>query len=100
MIAAIVEFWKTWEQTPPPTCISIAEKYGVPILTLNTCILGQPSKINAAAAQQKIHLCERVLVAYLKETSHCGFPDTMKHCVQCANEILCAHTGNPSNCVS
>jgi hypothetical protein len=26
MIAAIAEFWKTWEQTPPPTCISIAEK--------------------------------------------------------------------------
>src|SRR5258706_3292487 len=101
MIAAIVEFWKTREQTPPPTCILIAEKYRVPVSTLKARILGQTSKINAAAAQQKIHLCEEeVLVAYLKEMSRHGFPDTRKHCVQCANEILHAHTGNPSDHMS
>src|SRR5258706_12761001 len=98
MIAAIAEFQETHEQT---TQISIAEKYGVPVLTLNACILGRPSRINAAAARQKIHMHEEeVLVAYLKETSHHGFPDTRKHCERCANEILCARTANPSNCVS
>ena len=43
---------------------------------------------------------EEVLVAYLKETSCCGFPDTRKCCVQHANEILHACTGNPSDRVS
>ena len=101
MIAAVAEFWKTHEQTPPPTRISIAEKYGVPLSTFKARILGRPSKIDAAAAQQKIHLREEeVLVAYLKETSHRGFPDTRRHCVQRANEILRARTGNPSDCVS
>src|SRR5882757_2324372 len=100
MIAAVAEFWKTCKQTPPPTCISIAEKYRVPVSTLKAGILGQPSKINAAAAWQKIHLCEEeVLVVYLKETSCCGFPDTRKCCIQCANEILHACTGNLSDCV-
>src|SRR5258706_4301461 len=75
--------------------------YGVPVSTLNACILGRPSRINAAAARQKIHVHEEeVLVAYLKETSCCGLPDTRKCCVRHANEILHACTGNPSNCVS
>lgn len=101
MIAAVAEFWKTWEQTPPPSRISIAEKYRVPVSTLNARILGRPSKIDAAAARQKIHRCEEdVLVAYLKETSRRGFPDTRKHCVRRANEILRARTGNPSDRVS
>ncbi len=101
MIAAVAEFWKTCKQTPPPTHISIAEKYRVPDSTLKACILGWTSKIDAAAAWQNIHLCEEeVLVVYLKETACCGFPDTRKHCVQHANEILHACTGNPSDHVS
>ena len=101
MIAAVAEFWKTREQTPPPTRISIAEKYGVPVSTLKARILGRTSKINAAAARQKIHPHEEeVLVAYLKETSRRGFPDTRKRCVRRANEILCARTGDPSDRVS
>ena len=40
MIAGVAEFWKMWEQTPPPSHISIAEKYRVPVLTLNAHILG------------------------------------------------------------
>src|SRR5258706_7014534 len=98
MIAAVAEFWKTREQTPPPTRISIAEKYGVPVSTLKARILGRTSKIDAAAARQKIHPCEEeVLVAYLKETSRRGFPDTRKRCVRRANEILRTRTGNPSD---
>ena len=101
MIAAIAESWKTHEETPPPTRISIAEKHGVPLSTFKAHILGQPSKINAAAARQKIHPCEEeVLVAYLKETSCRGFPDTRRWCAQCANEILHAQTGDPSDRVS
>ena len=101
MIAAVAEFWKTCKETPHPTCILIAEKHGVPLSTFKACILGWPSKINAAAAWQKIHPCEEeVLVAYLKETSCWGFPDTRRRCVWRANEILCAWTGNPSDHVS
>ena len=84
----------------PPTHISIAEKHRVPLLTFKARILGQPSKLNAAAAWQKIHPCEEVLVAYLKETSRHGFPDTRRCCVWHANENLHAQTGNPSNHVS
>ena len=101
MIAAVAEFWKTRQEIPPPTCISIAEKYGVPLSTFKARILGRPSKIDAAAARQKIHLREEeVLVAYLKETSRRGFPDTRRRCVRRANEILRARTGNPSDRVS
>ena len=101
MIAAVAEFWKTREETPPPTRISIAEKHGVPLSTFKARILGRPSKIDAAAARQKIHPCEEeVLVAYLKETSRRGFPDTRRRCVRHANEILRARTGDPSDRVS
>ena len=67
MIAAVAEFWKTREQTPPPICISIAEKYGVPVSTFKACIIGRPSMVDAAAAWQKTHpRKEEVLVPYLK----------------------------------
>lgn len=73
--------------TPSP-CISIAETYRVPVSTFKARIIGRLSNIDATAARQKIHLHEEEdLVAYLKETSCCGFPDTRKHCVRCANKI-------------
>ena len=59
MIAAVAEFWKTCKETPPPTCISIAEKHGVLLSTFKAHILGQPSKINAAAAWHKGYLEEQ-----------------------------------------
>ena len=101
MIAAVAEFWKTRDQRPPPSRQSIAEKHDVAISTLKARILGRPSKIDAAAARQKIlRREEEVLVAYLQEAARRGFPDTWKRCVQRANEILHARTGNPSDRVS
>ena len=57
MIAAVAAFWKPHEQTPLPTRISIAKKYGVLLSTFKACILCRSSKTDAAAARQKLHLC-------------------------------------------
>src|SRR5258708_3175314 len=100
MTAAVAEFWKTRHQSSPPSRKSIAEKHGVAVSTFKARILGRPSKNDAADARQKILRREEVLVTYLQEAARRGFPDTRKRCVQRANEIFRARTGNPTDRVS
>jgi Tc5 transposase DNA-binding domain len=97
---AVEEFQQTWGL---PSALSqglLAEKHGIVRSTLQAWINGHTSKIESAGQQQKLHPDEeQLLVDYLQETAHWGFPDTLKRATSCANEILCMQLGNPSAAV-
>jgi hypothetical protein len=66
----------------------------MPLLTLGAHIGGRSSKLASAGLQQKISPDEEcLLVDYLEETAHRGFPDTKRRCIQHENEILHIQSG-------
>jgi len=76
------EYLATRDQPSPPGQTMCANKYGVPRSTLSAQIQGRPSKLDSASKQQRIlPEDEQLIVAYLQETAHRGFPDTWKQCV-------------------
>ena len=79
---AMGEYLATRDQPSPPGQTMCANKYGVPRSTLSAQIQGRPSKLDSASKQQRIlPEDEQLIVAYLQETAHRGFPDTWKQCV-------------------
>jgi hypothetical protein len=92
---AVTEYWATREDNEPPSQSVIAAKHCIPLSTLTARIRGRPSKLALAGLQQRILPDEEVLlVDYLEEAAHRGFPDTRKRCTRHANEILHMRSGN------
>jgi len=78
---AIDEYWATeTRHLTKPGVIAARPKVKRP--TLSAHIRCRPSKLESASKWQKIHLMRRgVIVDYLQETGHRGFPDTRKRCI-------------------
>ena len=92
---AVDEYWATQDQTPLPSQVVIAARHKVKRSTLSACIRCRPSKLESASRLHKIHPDEeRVIVDYLQETGHRGFPETWKWCIWHSNEVLQAWSGN------
>jgi hypothetical protein len=78
---AVTEYWATREDNEPPSQSVIAAKHCIPLSTLTAHIRGCPSKLASAGLRQRILPDEEVLlVDYLEEAAHQGFPDTRKRC--------------------
>jgi len=91
---AVDEYWATWEDDKPLSQTAIAAKHHIALSTLTARIRGRPSKLASASLQQKIRPDEeQLIVDYLEETAHRGFPDTKKRCARRANEILHMRSG-------
>jgi hypothetical protein len=79
---AVNEFWATQDDIEPPSQSAIAAKHCIPLSTLTAHIRGCPSKLASASQQLKILPNEELLVVdYLEEAVHQGFPDTKSRCI-------------------
>ena len=57
--------------------LACAQKFGIPKSTLPACLNGRLSKPESAKLHQKLFPEEeQVLIQYLKDAAHWGFPDT------------------------
>ena len=66
-----------------------AQRFGIPKSTLSACLNGWLSKLESAKLCQKLFPEEeQVLIQYLKDAAHWGFPDTWEWCKRRATEIL------------
>jgi len=66
-----------------------AHQFGIPKSTLSARLNGQLSKLESTKLCQKLFPEEeQVLLEYLKDAAHRGFPDTREQCKRRVNEIL------------